>query len=132
MTQKDPIYKIIREFENYKDTNDDLEMIADINTIDGMIKGEVKYNQIIVDEIKNKYDAEINVLILIKRRIRGLNSNTNSNVSLYQYLLNLQHTLVRIQVTCILKRKGKKMAEEDLINNDNEHLYNKFVKAMND
>lgn len=32
----------------------------------------------------------------------------------------------------ILKRKGKKMLEDDLINNDNNNLYNKFVNALDE
>lgn len=30
----------------------------------------------------------------------------------------------------VLKRKGKKMLDDDLINNDNSNLYDKFVKIL--
>ena len=30
----------------------------------------------------------------------------------------------------ILKRKGKELLEDDLINNNNENLYNKFVEKL--
>ena len=67
----------------------------------------------------------------MKKRFYRNNLSKSSTIDFYQELLNLQHTLVRIQIIRLLERDGKKILEEDLINNDNENLYNKFVLTMN-
>ena len=127
----DPIYKIIKEFENYKDTKDDIEIYNDINTIDEMIWNTIPYNRRTIENIRKKYKDEIDNLNLMKKRFYRNNLSKSSTIDFYQELLNLQHTLVRIQIIRLLERNGKEILEEDLINNDNENLYNKFVLAMN-
>ena len=127
----DPIYKIIKEFENYKDTKDDIEIYNDINTIDEMIWNTIPYNHRTIENIRKKYKDEIDNLNLMKKRFYRNNLSKSSTIDFYQELLNLQHTLVRIQIIRLLERNGKEILEEDLINNDNENLYNKFVLAMN-
>lgn len=127
----DPIYKIIKEFEKYKDTKDDIEIYNDINTIDEMIWNTIPYNRRIIENIRKKYKDEINNLNLMKKRFYRNNLSKSSTIDFYQELLNLQHTLVRIQIIRLLERNDKKMLEEDLINNNNENLYNKFVLTMN-
>ena len=127
----DPIYKIIKEFEKYKDTKDDIEIYNDINTIDEMIWNTIPYNRRTIENIRKKYKDEIDNLNLMKKRFYRNNLSKSSTIDFYQELLNLQHTLVRIQIIRLLERNGKEILEEDLINNDNENLYNKFVLAMN-
>ena len=127
----DPIYKIIKEFEKYKDTKDDIEIYNDINTIDEMIWNTIPYNHRTIENIRKKYKDEIDNLNLMKKRFYRNNLSKSSTIDFYQELLNLQHTLVRIQIIRLLERNGKEILEEDLINNDNENLYNKFVLAMN-
>ncbi len=131
--QQNPIYKIIKELEKYKDTKDDVEILNDISIIDNMINNVIEYNELIVNDIRNKYQGELRFLADLEQALRGfqVNESTSSSKSNTQYLLNTRHSLVRVQVKRILERKGKKMLEEDLINNDNENLYNKFVLAMN-
>lgn len=132
MINADPIYKIIKELEKYKDTKDDKEILNDINTIDRIIVGIITYNAEIVSNIRKKYQSELQFLSNLEQTLRSfqINKNTSSDKSNEQYLLNIRHALVRVQVMRILKRKVKNIAEEDLINNDNENLYNKFVSAM--
>lgn len=130
MTKDDPIYKVIKEFEKYKDDKDDIEMLNDINTIDAMIWKIIPYDAKVINDIEKKYSNEINVLISIKHKIFGISKFANKTITPNQYLLDLQHTLVRVQIMRVLNRKGKKMLEEDLVNNDNEYLYNKFVEVM--
>lgn len=129
---KDPIYKIITELEKYKYDKDDIEMLNDINIIDGMINGIIIYDEDIVNNIRRKYQDELQFLSNLEQTLRSfqINENTSSNKSNEQYLLNTRHALVRVQIMRVLKRKGKEMLEEDLINNDNEYLYNKFVEVM--
>lgn len=127
----DPIYKIIKEIEKYEDTKDDIEIYNDINTIDEMICNTIPYNHGIIENIRKKYKNEIDNLNLMKKHFCINNLSKSSTIDFYQELLNLQHTLVRIQIIRLLERNGKKMIEEDLINNDNENLYNKFVLTMN-
>lgn len=127
----DPIYKIIKEFEKYKDTKDDIEIYNDINTIDEMIWNTIPYNHRTIENIRKKYKDEIDILNLMKKRFYSNNLSKSSTIDFYQELLNLQHTLVRIQIIRLLERNGKEILEEDLINNNNENLYEKFVLAMN-
>ena len=131
--QQNPIYKIIKEFEKYKDTKDDMEILNDISIIDNMINNVIEYNELIVNDIRNKYQNELQFLADLEQSLRSfqVNESTSSSRSNIQYLLNTRHSLVRVQVKRILERKGKKMLEEDLINNNNENLYEKFVLAMN-
>lgn len=131
--QQNPIYKIIKEFEKYKDTKEDIEILNDISIIDNMINNVIEYNELIVNDIRNKYQGELQFLADLEQVLRSfqVNESTSSSKSNMQYLLNTRHSLVRVQVKHILERRGKKMLEEDLINNDNENLYNKFVLAMN-
>ena len=127
----DPVYKIIKEIEKYKDTKDDIEIYNDINTIDEMIWNTIPYNHRTIENIRKKYKDEIDNLNLMKKHFYRNNLSKSSTIDFYQELLNLQHTLVRIQIIRLLERNGKEILEEDLINNDNENLYNKFVLTMN-
>ena len=126
------IYKIIKELEKYKDTKDDIDILNDIDIISGMINGTIAFDDNKVNDIKNKYIEELVILYNMEQRLRSFqaNENTSSNKSLRQYLLNIRHSLVRVQIRRIMKRKGKSMLEDDLINYDNNYLYNKFIEVM--
>ena len=129
----DDIYKIIKELEKYKDTKDDIDILNDIDIISGMINGTIAFDDNKVNDIRNKYMEELVILSNMEQRLRSfqVNENTSSNKSLRQYLLNTRHALVRVQIMRLLKRKGKNMSEDDLINYDNNYLYNEFIEVMN-
>lgn len=133
MTQIESIYKIIDLLEKYKDANEDNELLNDIHIIDNMIKGFSVYNGQIVNDIKNKYSEELNFLCNLEQKLRPsqVNEETTKN-TISQQLSNLRHSLVRIQIKRILDRKGKKMLEDDLINNNNDYLFSKLVEILND
>lgn len=132
MIKDNSIYKLIKELEKYKDTENDIEILNDISIINEMINDVTKYNEFIVNNIRNKYQDELQFIADLEQTLRSfqINENTSSNKSIEQYLLNTRHSLVRVQIMRILKRKGKKMLEEDLINNNNEYLYIKFIEVM--
>lgn len=129
----DPIYKIIEELEKYKETKEDIDILNDIDIINDMINNIIEYNELRVNDILNKYQDELQILYNLERTLRSfqINESTISDRSHMQYLLNIRHSLVRVQVMRILKRNCKKMIKDDLINNNNENLYNKFILAMN-
>lgn len=133
VNSNDPIYKIIEELEKYKDIEEDTDILNDIDILNKMINGNIPYNESLVNNIRSKYQAELQFLSNLEEALRNfqVNQNTRSDKSCMQYLLNTRHALVRVQVMRILKRKSKKMLEDDLINNDNKNLYNKFILAMN-
>ena len=80
---KDPIYKIITELEKYKYDKDDIEMLNDINIIDGMINGIIIYDEDIVNNIRRKYQDELQFLSNLEQTLRSfqINENTSSNNS---------------------------------------------------
>ena len=59
----DPIYKIIKEFEKYKDTKDDIEIYNDINIIDEMIWNTIPYNHRIIENIQKNIRMKSIILI---------------------------------------------------------------------
>ncbi len=128
----DIIEKIIKKLDEVKDSMEDSQYITDLKTIDNMINGIMPIDFNIVEIIRKRYESDLLFLDNLENNLRGFQRNkNNSAISNYnQYLQNLRHALIRVGVMRILKRKGKKMLENDLINNDNNNLYNKFVDIL--
>ena len=128
------IIKLIKKLDEVKDSKEDSQYIADLKTIDNMINGTIPIDNYLVESIKKRYESELIFLDNLEKNFRNFQrgKNNSSNLSYDQYLKNLRHALTRVGVMRILKRKGKKMLEDDLINNDNNNLYNKFVNAMDE
>lgn len=128
----DIIEKIIKKLDEVKDSIEDSQYITDLKTIDNMINGIMPVDFNIVEIIRKRYGSELLFLDNLENNLRGFQRNQNNSVTsnYNQYLKNLRHALIRVGVMRILKRKGKKMLEDDLINNDNNNLYNKFVDIL--
>lgn len=128
----DIIEKIIKKLDEVKDSIEDSRYITDLKTIDNMINGIMPVDFNIVEIIRKRYESELLFLDNLENNLRGFQRNQNNSVTsnYNQYLKNLRHALIRVGVMRILKRKGKKMLENDLINNDNNNLYNKFVDIL--
>lgn len=128
----DIIEKIIKKLDEVKDSMEDSQYITDLKTIDNMINGIMPVDFNIVEIIRKRYESELLFLDNLENNLRGFQRNQNNSVTsnYNQYLKNLRHALIRVGVMRILKRKGKKMLEDDLINNDNNNLYNKFVDIL--
>lgn len=128
----DIIEKIIKKLDEVKDSIEDSRYITDLKTIDNMINGIMPVDFNIVEIIRKRYESELLFLDNLENNLRGFQRNQNNSVTsnYNQYLKNLRHALIRVGIMRILKRKGKKMLEDDLINNDNNNLYNKFVDIL--
>lgn len=128
----DIIEKIIKKLDEVKDSMEDSQYITDLKTIDNMINGIMPVDFNIVEIIRKRYESELLFLDNLENNLRKFQRNQNNSVTsnYNQYLKNLRHALIRVGVMRILKRKGKKMLEDDLINNDNNNLYNKFVDIL--
>lgn len=128
----DIIEKIIKKLDEVKDSMEDSQYITDLKTIDNMTNGIMPVDFNIVEIIRKRYESELLFLDNLENNLRGFQRNQNNSVTsnYNQYLKNLRHALIRVGVMRILKRKGKKMLEDDLINNDNNNLYNKFVNIL--
>lgn len=128
----DIIEKIIKKLDEVKDSIEDSRYITDLKTIDNMINGIMPVDFNIVEIIRKRYESELLFLDNLENNLRGFQRNQNNSVTsnYNQYLKNLRHALIRVGVMRILKRRGKKMLEDDLINNDNNNLYNKFVDIL--
>ncbi|MDO5002872.1 MAG: hypothetical protein Q4E39_01405 [bacterium] len=128
----DIIEKIIKKLDEVKDSMEDSQYITDLKTIDNMINGIMPVDFNIVEIMRKRYESELLFLDNLENNLRGFQRNQNNSVTsnYNQYLKNLRHALIRVGVMRILKRKGKKMLEDDLINNDNNNLYNKFVNIL--
>ena len=128
----DIVEKLIEKLDEVKDSMEDFQYITDLKTIDNMINGIMPVNFNIVEVIRKRYESELLFLDNLENNLRGFQRNQNNSVTsnCNQYLKNLRHALIRVGVMRILKRKGKKMLEDDLINNDNNNLYNKFVDIL--
>lgn len=128
----DIIEKIIKKLDEVKDSIEDSQYITDLKTIDNMINGIMPVDFNIVEIIRKRYGSELLFLDNLENNLRGFQRNQNNSVTsnYNQYLKNLRHALIRVGVMRILKRRGKKMLEDDLINNDNNNLYNKFVDIL--
>lgn len=128
----DIIEKIIKKLDEVKDSIEDSQYITDLKTIDNMIDGIMPVDFNIVEIIRKRYGSELLFLDNLENNLRGFQRNQNNSVTsnYNQYLKNLRHALIRVGVMRILKRRGKKMLEDDLINNDNNNLYNKFVDIL--
>lgn len=128
----DIIEKIIKKLDEVKDSMEDSQYITDLKTIDNMINGIMPIDFNMVEIIRKRNESDLLFLDNLENNLRGFQRNkNNSAISNYnQYLQNLRHALIRVGVMRILKRKGKKMLENDLINNDNNNLYNKFVDIL--
>lgn len=128
----DIIEKIIKKLDEVKDSIEDSRYITDLKTIDNMINGIILVDFNIVEIIRKRYESELLFLDNLENNLRGFQRNQNNSVTsnYNQYLKNLRHALIRVGVMRILKRRGKKMLKDDLINNDNNNLYNKFVDIL--
>lgn len=128
----DIIEKIIKKLDEVKDSIEDSQYITDLKTIDNMINRIMPVDFNIVEIIRKRYGSELLFLDNLENKLRGFQRNQNNSVTsnYNQYLKNLRHALIRVGVMRILKRRGKKMLEDDLINNDNNNLYNKFVDIL--
>ncbi len=128
----DIIEKIIKKLDEVKDSIEDSRYITDLKTIDNMINGIMPVDFNIVEIIRKRYESELLFLDNLENNLRGFQRNQNNSVisNYNKYLKNLRHALIRVGVMRILKRRGKKMLEDDLINNDNNNLYNKFVDIL--
>lgn len=128
----DIIEKIIKKLDGVKDSMEDSQYITDLKTINNMINGIMPVDFNIVEIIRKRYGSELLFLDNLENNLRGFQRNQNNSVTsnYNQYLKNLRHALIRVGVMRILKRRGKKMLEDDLINNDNNNLYNKFVDIL--
>ena len=130
----DIVEKLIEKLDEVKDSMEDFQYITDLKTIDNMINGIIPIDINTVDDIRNRYKTEVIFLDNLENNLRGFQRNQNNSLTsnYNQYLKNLRHALIRVGVMRILMRKGKKMLEDDLINNDNNNLYNKFVNALDE
>ena len=128
------IIKLIKKLDEIKDSKEDSQYITDLKAIDNMINGIIPIDNYLVESIKKRYESELIFLDNLEKNLRNFQrgKNNSSNLSYDQYLKNLRQALTRVGVMRILKRKGKKMLEDDLINNDNNNLYNKFVNALDE
>lgn len=128
----DIVEKLIEKLDEVKDSMEDFQYITDLKTIDNMINEIIPIDINTVDDIRNRYKTELIFLDNLENNLRGFQRNQNNSLTsnYNQYLKNLRHALIRVGVMRILKRKGKKMLEDDLINNDNNNLYNKFVDIL--
>ena len=128
----DIVEKLIEKLDEVKDSMEDFQYITDLKTIDNMINEIIPIDINTVDDIRNRYKTELIFLDNLENNLRGFQRNQNNSLTsnYNQYLKNLRHALIRVGVMRILKRKGKKMLEDDLINNDNNNLYNKFVYIL--
>ena len=128
----DIIEKIIKKLDEVKNSMEDSQYITDLKTIDNMINRIMPVDFNIVEIIRKRYESELLFLDNLENNLREFQRNQNNSVTsnYNQYLKNLRHALIRVGVMRILKRKGKKMLEDDLINNDNNNLYNKFVDIL--
>lgn len=132
MFETNIIKSLIKKIDEVKDSKEDAEYINDLFTIDNMINGTMQFDKSLIENIIDKYKEELDFLENLEKRLRAFQRTefNNSSYSYKQWLLNIRHSLIRIGVMRILKRKGTKLFEDDLINNDNENLYKKFVEKL--
>lgn len=132
MFETNIIKSLIKKIEEVKDSKEDSEYINDLFTIDNMINGTIQFDKNLIENIIDKYKEELDFLENLEKRLRTFQRTefNNSSYSYKQWLLNIRHSLIRIGVMRILKRKGTKLFEDDLINNSNENLYKKFVEKL--
>lgn len=132
MFETNIIKSLIKKIDEVKDSKEDYEYINDLFTIDNMINGKMQFDKNLIENIIDKYKKELDFLENLEKRLRAFQRTefNNSSYSYKQWLLNIRHSLIRIGVMRILKRKGTKLFEDDLINNDNENLYKKLVEKL--
>lgn len=132
MFETNIIKSLIKKIDEVKDSKEDAEYINDLFTIDNIINGTMQFDKNLIENIIDKYKEELDFLENLEKRLRAFQRTefNNSSYSYKQWLLNIRHSLIRIGVMRILKRKGTKLFEDDLINNDNENLYKKFVEKL--
>lgn len=132
MFETNIIKSLIKKIDEVKDSKEDSEYINDLFTIDNMINGTMQFDKNLIENIIDKYKEELDFLENLEKRLRAFQRTefNNSSYSYKQWLLNIRHSLIRVGVMRILKRKGTKLFEDDLINNDNENLYKKFVEKL--
>lgn len=125
------IVKIIKKIDEVKDVKEDIEFMRDMYTIDNMINGVIEYDSSIVYQIKQKYEKELEWLLNLEIRLRN-NQRSHYVATPINDLYSTRHSLIRVGIKRVLERKGKQLLEDDLINNDNSNLYNKFIEKLNE
>ena len=132
MIENNAIMSLIKKIDEVKDSKEDAEYINDLFTIDNMINGIIPFDKNLIEKIIYKYKEDLDHLENLEKRLRGfqITEFNSSNNSYKQWLLNIRHSLIRVGIMRILKRKGKELLGDDLINNNNENLYNKFVEKL--
>lgn len=132
MIENNAIMSLIKKIDEVKDSKEDAEYINDLFTIDNMINGMIPFDKNLIKKIIYKYKEDLDFLANLEKRLRSFQIvESNSLINSYtQCLLNIRHSLIRVGIMRILKRKGKELLEDDLINNNNENLYNKFVEKL--
>lgn len=127
--EKEIIRNIIKKIDEVKDAKEDVEFMRDVYIIDDMIMGFMKYNPNTVYQIKQKYENELEWLLNLEVKLRS-NQRRNYVATPVNDLYSTRHSLIRVGIKRILERKGKQLLEDDLINNDNNNLYNKFIEKL--
>lgn len=123
------IYKIIEIIDKEKETKEDLEYINDFCTINNMIIGIIPYNKGKVDEIKIKYEKEFNYLLNLEIALKNY-QRKNVIYTQEQDLVSVRHSLLRVGIKKTLEKRGKEMLKDDLIDNNNNNVYIKFKKIL--
>lgn len=120
--------ELYHEIEKYKEYEEIIEVMHDIDVIQEMINRYINYGKFYADEvnqIENKYPVETNFLIGLERTLNiGINNNFNQYHDWnLQILKNLRHRLYRIAILKILKLQGKEYNHE-VVSKDYKVLIN--------
>lgn len=124
------IYKIIEIIDKEKETKEDLEYIDDFCTIDNMITRKIPYSREKVDEIRIKYEQEFSYLLNLEITLRNYQRSNIKYNSVEQDLVSIRHSLIRVGIKKTLEKVGKEMLKKDLIDNNNNNVYIKFKKIL--
>ncbi len=131
MNDADVIVKIINKLDELKSTYEDMEFMNDLHIIDSMIKDMRFFDKNVIDHIKEKYDKELGWLLSLEINLRSY-QRSNYVYNPINDLYSTRYSMIRVGIKRVLEKKGKKLLEDDLINNDNSNLYNKFIDKINE